>query len=184
MKYSRFILPLTFVLLACSSVQQAVGMNFLRNVFEHGKRYLGLPAVIKDRVGNGDLSFTISEFFNHNVDNKKNVKIEIKLYKSECEVGRASVDIKTYSKAAYLERLHIIRGKRGNGFGSYLLQAVFLVLKQVGIKTVHWIVSPFDLARGENILEQLPKLIQFYQKHGAILDEAHKGLWPCMYRVL
>jgi GNAT superfamily N-acetyltransferase len=186
MKYPRFILPVILLSLTCLPAHQAVGMQFLRNLFGHGLHYLGLPAAIHHEIKakDRDLSFRIVEHFNHIPLNKKLAWIEIELYEAKHEIGKAVVAIKTDSDTAYLALLHIIRDKRKNGFGGDLLEAVFAILKKAGFKRIHWSVEPFNLAEGEDRDLVLPKLIRFYENHGGIIDHTYTGTWPHMYRML
>ncbi len=71
--------------------------------------------------------------------------------------------------AGYIRSLHILPEHRGKSYGSILLKFAISTLSQWGCKHISFEAQPFNLKEGESVAVMLPKLIAFYQRHGAQL---------------
>lgn len=80
---------------------------------------------------------------------------------------------------AFIRRFEIERAYREKGYGSKLLKIVLNTLPSLhGCTKVTLFASPIALKSDETKQELLPKLIAFYQKQGAQIDELkNDGAW-------
>lgn len=80
---------------------------------------------------------------------------------------------------AYLRILSIEEAYREKRYGSKLLQAILGKLPSLhNCSKVTVNAIPIELRSGETIQQMLPKLIRFYQKHGAkITQMGNNGAW-------
>jgi len=75
------------------------------------------------------------------------------------------------NEAMYLEDLSVDPNLRGQGHGSEILKKFLEETKKKGIKEVYANASPYGAMNRE---EALPKLLEFYKKHGAQVLEKDK----------
>lgn len=82
-------------------------------------------------------------------------------------VGQVEFSYDRTSKKGYIARLHVEPAHRKKSFGSILLQFALDTLTQCKNDEIRWVASPFNLPAEQTSSEMLPKLIAFYQRHGA-----------------
>lgn len=85
------------------------------------------------------------------------------------ELGRISFSFNKLTKTGYISRLHVLRTARRNSYGSVLLRYALKTLTHLKCTCINWMAFPFDLAEGQTQENMLPKLIAFYQRHGALV---------------
>lgn len=71
------------------------------------------------------------------------------------------------SNSGYINVLHVNKDNRKQSYGSVLLQFALDTLTELNCAVIRWTASPFDLQKGQTQQTMLPKLVGFYQKHGA-----------------
>jgi GNAT superfamily N-acetyltransferase len=74
---------------------------------------------------------------------------------------------------AYILRLHVHRSHRNKQYGGTLLKLALEKIRAEKIEKVYGIVEPSDLNDGETQEGMLPKLIKFYESHGAHITERY-----------
>lgn len=84
-----------------------------------------------------------------------------------CQLGSIIFEYNAGSKKGFINRLHIFPNARKKSYGSILLQFALDSLTECDCQQVNWVASPFDLQKGQTQTDMLPKLIAFYEKHGA-----------------
>lgn len=87
------------------------------------------------------------------------------------EYGYVMFNYDKTSKAAHIETLYVRSEFRKKSFGSLLLTFALQTLTECKCTIVTWIASPFNLKEGEDSKLMLPKLIAFYQRHGAVVTQ-------------
>ncbi len=87
------------------------------------------------------------------------------------EKGYIQFSFNNATKQAYIEYLHIYKNERRKNYGSILLTFALETLTELQAVKVEWHASPFDLAMGEERDTMLPKLIAFYERHGARMTQ-------------
>jgi|ERR1700733_124113 len=85
-------------------------------------------------------------------------------------IGHAKITIKKKYNTAHLDVLEIKQEEREKSYGSFLLRAALHDVENAE-SCIHmkWSVVPLNLRDGEQEQEMLPRLIDFYKKHGAIV---------------
>ena len=83
------------------------------------------------------------------------------------EVGSIQFSFDAATKSAYISRLHVAQEERKKSYGSILLTFTLETLTECGCTVVNWMASPFDLTPGQDARLMLPKLVAFYERHGA-----------------
>lgn len=74
---------------------------------------------------------------------------------------------------AYILGLHVNRSHRNKHYGSALLKLALENIRAEKIEKVYLIAEPSDLNDGESQEAMLPKLIKFYERHGAHVTERY-----------
>lgn len=83
------------------------------------------------------------------------------------KLGNIEFDYYTYNNTAKIRKLHVEPTERKKSYGSILLRFALDTLTELGSSAIYWEAKPFDLKEGQTPENMLPKLIAFYQKHGA-----------------
>lgn len=83
------------------------------------------------------------------------------------ELGRIGFSYNKFTQTGYISRLHVAREERKQSYGSILLKFALEKLTQLNCLGIYWQAYPFDLNVGQTSENMLPKLIAFYQRHGA-----------------
>lgn len=93
----------------------------------------------------------------------------IYLLKDGIRVGTTYFWYDTETHFGYISHLHIEQEQRSKSYGSILLRFALDMLAEQNAHEIGWIASPFCLRAGEKVEAMLPKLIAFYQRHGATM---------------
>ena len=83
------------------------------------------------------------------------------------EYGRVVFSYDKRNNSGYISRLHVAREHRQQSCGSRLLTFALDKLSSLNCTEIYWQAYPFDLKPNQTQEGMLPKLIAFYQKHGA-----------------
>lgn len=82
-------------------------------------------------------------------------------------IGKVNFGYNAKTKIGFIDWLHISPTERKKSFGSMLLQFALDSLTECNCQEIRWTASPFDLSGKQTKQDMLPKLIAFYEKHGA-----------------
>jgi len=104
-------------------------------------------------------------------ENETTITMEASAHDSSTlgNVGRIVFSFNKFTKDGYIDRLHVSKDKRGSSYGSMLLRFALTKLTSLRCKAVYWQACPYDLHAHQTPENMLPKLIKFYQRHGAQL---------------
>lgn len=83
------------------------------------------------------------------------------------ELGSIEFHFYTFNNTAQISKLHIKSQERKKSYGSILLRFALDTLTELGCSAIYWMACPFDLNPEQTQENMLPKLVAFYQKHGA-----------------
>lgn len=84
-------------------------------------------------------------------------------------LGYIIFEYNSSTKQGHISRLHVTTKQRKKSYGSILLQFALDTLTECDCQKIDWTAYPFDLPANENRQSMLPKLIAFYERHGAEL---------------
>ena len=108
---------------------------------------------------------------NHEIRGESTFYHAVLFDQCEQELGKISFSYDQNTRAGYIQSLHITPSKRKQSFGSILLTFALATLTECKCTIVTWLASPFNLREGEDARAMLPKLVAFYQRHGAIVTQ-------------
>jgi hypothetical protein len=110
-------------------------------------------------------------------DSQLEIRYEVKLKDKSTgkELGHVKFSYDKGRKSGYISLLKVPREERKCSYGSILLKFALEKLSAQNCKGgITWQAYPFDLNPYESQEEMLPKLIAFYQRHGAQLISQNK----------
>lgn len=97
--------------------------------------------------------------------------LSLKEIAPECDVASAHIFFNKVTKKARINSIVVKSNKRQYSYGTLLLQAIGISLQQLGCTRATGFANPFDLRKGENCDQMLPKLLAFYKRNGIEVDD-------------